>query len=178
MRNDTNSIPVTNPGHFECLSGKYLTFQLCNQVYGIDVLKIQEIIGLMEITFVPKMPESLRGVVNLRGNIIPVVDLRRRFGMEEVPDTERTCVIVVQVEQDRVRMTCGIIIDEVSEVIDIGEDLIEPAPDFGSGIDTSFLTGIGKINQKVVMLLDVDKALINFGKVASMTTASLAAEVN
>lgn len=141
--------------------GKYLTFELKGEIYGLEILKVQEIIGMMGVTRVPKTPAFIRGVINLRGKVIPVVDLRLKFGLETTPDTERTCIIVVQFVQCGSRMTMGIIVDEVSEVINIESGQIEDTPSFGANVDTNFILGIGKVGQKVVMLLDVDKVLSN-----------------
>ncbi len=141
------------------VAGKYLTFKLGAESYGLGILKVQEIIGLMAITHVPRAPEYVRGVINLRGRVIPVVDSRRKFGMPAADDTERTCVIVVQVMHSGAEVTMGIIVDEVSEVIDIAASQIEPAPSFGSSVDTAFILGMGKVGEKVIMLLDVDRVL-------------------
>lgn len=140
-------------------AGKYLTFELGGEIYGIEILKVQEIIGMMSVTRVPRTPDFVRGVINLRGKVIPVVDLRVKFGMDSKEDTERTCIIVVQVAREDLEVTMGVIVDEVSEVLDIAENLIEEAPDLGVDVSTNFLRGMGKIGQKVVMLLDMDKVL-------------------
>lgn len=152
---------MTNPpkatGRVISSSGKYLTFQLGEESYGLEIMKAQEIIGMMRVTKVPRMPDFVRGVINLRGRVIPVIDLRRKFGLEPKPDTDRTCIIVCQVARDGQQVTVGLIVDEVSEVLDIREDQIDPAPDFGGVVDTSFLLGIGKVGPRVIMLLDADK---------------------
>jgi len=140
-------------------AGKYLTFQLGIEVFGLEILKVQEINGLMNVTPVPRTPPFVRGVINLRGKVIPVVDLRLKFGMEEHPDTEHTCIIVVQVRRIDSQVTMGIIVDEVSEVLDIKAEQLEPAPSFGASVQTDFILGMGKVGQKVVMLLDVDRVL-------------------
>lgn len=144
---------------FEDRAGKYLTFELGNEVYGLEILKVQEIIGIMTVTRVPRTPEFVRGVINLRGKVIPVVDLRIKFGLQSTDDTERTCIIVVQVTKQDTTVTMGIIVDEVSEVLDIAAKQIEPAPEFGTEIETNFILGMGKVDKKVIMLLDVDKVL-------------------
>lgn len=141
------------------LAGKYLTFQLGAESYGVEILKVQEIIGLVPITRIPRAPAFVRGVINLRGRIIPVMDLRRRFGLEAQADTERTCVVVTQVARAEGRMTMGLLVDEVSEVLNVAQDQIEASPSFGTNVDTSFLLGMAKFGQKVVMLLDVDRVL-------------------
>ena len=141
-------------------AGKYLTFQLGPEVYGLEILKVQEIIGMMRVTRVPRTPEFVRGVVNLRGKVIPVVDLRLKFHLDQREDTEKTCIIVVQVGvDDGNRITMGIIVDEVSEVLDVAGEQIEEAPEFGATVDTTFILGMGKVGDKVVLLLDVDKVL-------------------
>lgn len=148
----------TEPAH-QSLAGKHLTFELGPEIYGIEILKVQEIIGIMSITHVPRTPTYVRGVINLRGRVIPVVELRKKFQMEAVQDTERTCIIVVQVKGINDAITMGILVDEVSEVVNIASDQIEPAPVFGTKVNTDFILAMGKIGDKVVILLDVDKVL-------------------
>jgi len=143
----------------ESLAGKYLTFELGGEVYGLEILKVQEIIGMMGVTRVPKTPEFVRGVINLRGQVIPVIDLRVKFGLDGKEDSKKTCIIVVQVARSDSEVTMGIIVDEVSEVMDIETNQIEDTPSFGSSVDTDFILGMGKIAEKVVMMLDVDKVL-------------------
>ncbi len=147
----------------ECgqLAGKYLTFKLGAEIYGLGILKVQEIIGMIPVTHVPRTPSYMRGVINLRGKVIPVVDLRLKFCMQPQQDTERTCIIVVQVRRSDQKIVMGLIVDEVSEVSDIAAGQIEPPPSFGSSVDTAFILGMGKVNEKVVMLLDTDKVLSN-----------------
>ncbi|MBW8886308.1 MAG: purine-binding chemotaxis protein CheW [Fibrobacteres bacterium] len=140
-------------------AGKYLTFQMGKEVYGIEILKVQEIIGMMPVTRVPKTPDFVRGVINLRGKVIPVIELRRKFGMETREDTDRTCIVVVQVTGAVGTVTMGLLVDEVSEVLNVGQEQIEAPPSFGAGVDTDFILGMGKVGQKVLMLLDADKVL-------------------
>lgn len=145
-------------------AGKYLTFQLGKESYGIGILKVQEIVGVMPVTRMPRMPRFVRGLVNLRGKVIPVFDLRLKFGFESREDTERTCIIVVRLNfsgnpAEDGAVTLGVIVDEVSEVVDVPESQIEPAPAFGAMVDVSFLLGVGKVGSKVVMLLDADRIL-------------------
>ena len=135
---------------------KYLTFGLDEEEYGLEILKVREIIGLMEITAVPKTPEFVKGVINLRGKVIPVVDLRLKFSMHEVEPTEATCVIVVDVGGIEI----GIIVDRVSEVLDIPLENIEEPPSFGTSLETEFILGMGKIGEKVTILLDITKVLV------------------
>lgn len=140
-------------------AGKYLTFKLGEEEFGLEILKVQEIIKMMEITKVPRTPAFVRGVINLRGKVIPVVDLRLKFAMPEKAASEKTCVIVVQVKRENLVITMGTIVDEVSEVLDILGEQIEASPEFGTAVDTQFILGMGKVNKKVVMLLDIDKVL-------------------
>lgn len=143
-----------NIGQSSDCGGKYLTFILGKGEYGLGILKVREIIGVMEITGVPQMPEHVKGVINLRGKVIPVVDLRLKFGMEEVEHTEATCIIVVDVGT-----MMGIIVDTVQEVLDIPGDQIDPPPPLGASVDTSYVLGMGKIKEEVKILLDIDKVL-------------------
>ncbi|GAB1342761.1 chemotaxis protein CheW [Gemmatimonas sp.] len=135
-------------------AGKYLTFFLAGEEYGLEILKVSEIIGLQPITRVPRMPEFVRGVINLRGKVIPITDLRMKFGMG-AEDSEDSCIIVVQMRG----IQTGIVVDRVSEVVAITEGDIEDAPSFGAGIRTEFLLGIGKAGGRVKLLLDIDKVL-------------------
>ncbi|MCC6487738.1 MAG: purine-binding chemotaxis protein CheW [Candidatus Hydrogenedentes bacterium] len=140
-------------------AGQYLTFALGNEVYGLEILKVQEIIGMTTVTKGPRTPDFLRGVINLRGKVIPVVDLRTKFGMESHEDTNLTCIIVVQVMRDNQQVTMGVIVDEVAEVLDVRADQIEPPPTFGTSTQTEFISGMGKVGSKVIILLDTDRVL-------------------
>ena len=142
------------------LAGKYLTFKLAGEEYAIEILKVKEIIGLMPITDVPRMPGYVRGVINLRGKVIPVVDLRTKFGLMTTEDTDETCIIVVDVAQNGQSIQTGILVDTVSEVLDIAGDQIEEAPSFGTAVNTDFIMGMGKIGESVKILLDVVKVLL------------------
>lgn len=141
------------------LAGKYLTFRLGDEEYGLEILKVQEIIQLQSITRIPRTPSCVRGVINLRGKVIPVVDLRDKFQLGATEDTERTCIIVVQIRSGESVLVIGILIDEVREVLDIRAESIEEAPDFGSSVDTEFILGMGKVNGAVKILLDIDRVL-------------------
>ena len=141
-------------------AGKYLSFVLGREEYGLEILKVQEINGMMDITRVPRTQHYVRGVINLRGRVIPIISLRDKFKMPAVEDTEKTCIIVVQVQYKEDNLTMGIIVDEVSEVLNIAESSIEPPPSFGGGMEeTDFITGMGKLEDKVVILLDIDMVL-------------------
>ncbi len=139
--------------------GKYLTFSLAEEEYGIGILKIKEIIGMMPVTSVPKTPEFVKGVINLRGKVIPVLDLRLRFGIDEIDYTERTCIIVVEVEGQVGRVEIGIVVDSVSEVLNIKGSDIEDTPAFGTKLDTSFILGMAKMEGGIKILLDIDRVL-------------------
>jgi purine-binding chemotaxis protein CheW len=139
--------------------GKFLTFLMANEKYGLEILKVREIMGMMDVTSIPTTPAFIRGVINLRGKVIPVVDLRLKFGIEAKEDTQRTCIIVVHLTHTAQEMIVGIIVDEVSEVLDIDQNQIEPPPSFGANIRTDFILGMGKVDQKVMTLLDIDRVL-------------------
>jgi purine-binding chemotaxis protein CheW len=136
-------------------AGKYLTFVLAGEEYGLEILKVREIIGMMDITAVPRTPDFVKGVINLRGKVIPVVDLRLKFSMPSAEKTSETCIIVVDVG----RVEMGIVVDKVSEVQDIAGNDIEDAPSFGVSVDTEFILGIGKARGEVTILLDIEKVL-------------------
>jgi len=139
------------------LAGKYLTFTLHEESYGIDVLKVREIIRLTTITVVPQMPAYVRGVINLRGKIIPVMDLRLKFGFAEAASTDQTCIIVVQVKlPDGKSVPMGLVVDGVEEVANIAGADIEETPDFGGQICTDYIVGMAKIKGAVKALLDID----------------------
>ncbi len=144
-------------------SSKFLTFQMGDEIYGLDILKVKEIIGIMDITPVPQSPGYVKGVLNLRGKIIPVVDLRLKFGFDEREYTERTCIIVVELDMAEGKMLVGIIVDAVSEVTNISESDVEPTPEFGAGFSTDYIRGMAKIKGKVVILLDISLVLSGGG---------------
>ena len=148
------------------VGGKYLTFKLAGEEYGVEILKVREIIGLMGITSVPRMPAYMKGVINLRGKVIPVIDLRLKFGLCEIEHTEETCIIVVDVGKE-----VGIIVDTVSEVLDVARSAVEPAPAMGGDVDTSFILGMGKVEDAVKILLDIDKVLTG-NELAAVSSAA------
>ncbi len=136
------------------LAGKFLTFFLGNEEYGLEILKVHEIMGMLPITRVPRTPEAVRGVINLRGKVIPIVDLRVRFRMPG-EDVDETCIIVVQVRGALI----GVVVDRVSEVVAIAAADIEAAPEFGADVDTRYLLGLAKAGGRVRLLLDIDRVL-------------------
>jgi len=143
------------------LAGKYLTFALGTEEFGLEILKVREIIGYMEITAVPKAPHYVKGIINLRGNVIRVVDLRMMFGMEQTAVTDQTCIIVVESVSDNRRIQTGIVVDHVSEVLDISAEQIEESPRLDGAARSDFILGIGKIGKSVKILLDIDCVLGN-----------------
>jgi purine-binding chemotaxis protein CheW len=139
--------------------GKYLTFSMAAEEYGIGILKVKEIIGMMAITVIPQTPPYVKGVINLRGKIIPVVSLRLKFGMEEIDYSDRTCIIVVEVKTNTGHVLMGIVVDAVSEVLNIRNAEIEDTPVFGTSLNTDFILGMAKANDGVKILLDIDKVI-------------------
>ena len=139
--------------------GKYLTFSLADEEYGIGILKVKEIMGIMPITGVPRTPPFVKGVINLRGKVIPIVDLRLKFGLDEAEQTDKTCIIVVEIGGSTGQIQIGIVVDSVSEVMNIKGDDIEDAPSFGTGQETEFILGMAKVENGVKILLDIDRVL-------------------
>jgi len=141
-------------------AGRYLTFVLGNESYGIPVLKVREIIRMIDITPVPCMPAYVKGVINLRGKVMPVIDLRLRFSLAEAEFTERTCTIVVEVSQTSGMNTLlGLVVDSVEEVAQIGAESIEPAPNFGGNLNTAYIIAMAHVKGGVKTLLDMDKLI-------------------
>lgn len=150
---------VNRAGSSTDRGGKYLMFTMAEEDYGIGILKVKEIIGMQEITPVPQTPKSVKGVINLRGKVIPVVDLRLRFNMGEIEYTERTCIIVLEISSQWGMVHIGIVVDSVSEVLNVSENDIEDTPNFGMKFSTDYILGIAKNDKEVKMLLDMDKVL-------------------
>lgn len=145
--------------HIAEKDNKYLTFSLEDEEYGIGILKIKEIIGMMQITTVPQTPEFVKGVINLRGKVIPVIDLRQKFDMEPMAYNERTCIIVVEIESIKGMVMIGIVVDSVSEVLNISSENIEATPTFGTKLNTDYILGMAKLEGGVKILLDIDRVL-------------------
>jgi purine-binding chemotaxis protein CheW len=143
----------------ESLQGKYLTFLLEKEEYGLEIIKVKEIIGIMNITFLPRTPHYVKGVINLRGKVIPVMDLRLKFGLEEIEATEKTCIIVVEIDNEGQKMTVGIIVDSVSEVLNIVVEDLEDTPKFGVALNNDFILAFAKIQGSVKILLDISSVL-------------------
>jgi purine-binding chemotaxis protein CheW len=143
----------------DSLAGKYLTFTLDNEEYGIALLKVKEIIGMMPITSVPQTPEYVKGVINLRGKVIPVSDLRLRFEMAAANYTDRTCIIVVEIHGEETTIQVGIVVDAVSEVMNIKAEEVEEAPSFGTKVETDYILGMANMEGQVKILLDIDRVM-------------------
>ncbi len=136
---------------------QYLTFKLAEEVFALDVAKVREILEFTTITKVPQTPEFMRGVINLRGSVVPVIDLRLNFGMTCTEQTVNTCIIVVEVSLEGEIIVLGVLADSVQEVVEMEPEQIEPAPHIGTRLNTEFIKGMGKINNDFVMILDIDK---------------------
>jgi purine-binding chemotaxis protein CheW len=155
------------------VSGKYLTFRVGPESFGIEVTKVREIMRLQPITRVPQMPPHLKGVLNLRGKIIPVMDLRLRLSVGDDQDTDQTCIVVVQVKlHGGNAISMGLIVDGVEEVINFAASDIEATPDFGAAVDTAYIRGMAKVKGKVKTLLDIDRLLVGEAALALSATAS------
>jgi len=152
---NSNKTTAPSEGKKKVLGGKYLTFMLAGEEYGLEILKVREIIGLMNITPVPRTPEFILGVINLRGKVIPVINLRSKFNMQVMERTRQTCIIVVDVG----RLEMGILVDSVSEVMNIADENIQEPPEFGFAVQTEFILGMGKLKDKVTILLDISRVL-------------------
>jgi len=146
-------------GPTDARAGKYLTFQLANEEFGIRVLKVREIMGLQEITAVPQTPMHIKGVINLRGKVVPVIDLRLKFGLAAAEYTQRTCIIVTQVQGESGPVLMGVVVDGVSEVLNLTAQEIEDTPDFGEAVTGQYLLGMAKVKGKVKILLDIDRVV-------------------
>ena len=153
--------PVESTGKIDERAGKYLTFQLAQEEFGIRVLKVREIMGIQDITAVPHTPAYVRGVINLRGKVIPVLDLRLKFGPPDMEYNQRTCIIVVQIQGESGLILMGVIVDGVSEVLNLTGAEVEDTPDFGADFSTPYILGMAKVKGKVKILLDIDRVLTN-----------------
>lgn len=159
MDETTMAVNSISAGMQERREGKYLTFCMADEEYGIGIRKVKEIIGMMIITSVPQTPGYVKGVINLRGKVIPIIDLRLKFGMESIAYTERTCIIVVEIRSSDRKIQMGIVVDAVSEVINIKPGEIEDTPTFGASIYTQYILGMAKMEGGVNILLDIDRVL-------------------
>jgi purine-binding chemotaxis protein CheW len=140
-------------------AGKYLTFRLSAEEYGVEILRVREIIGIMDITHVPRTPDYIRGVINLRGKIVPVLDLKTRLDMGVTEDSDQCCIVVLEVILSNESVRMGVLVDAVTEVVEIHEEQIDDAPEFGSGIDSRFIRGMARVGESVKILLDIDRIM-------------------
>ena len=161
----------------EFKSGKYLTFSIDGEDYGVEILKVKEIIGLMDITKVPNTPKYVRGVINLRGMVIPVIDIRKKFGLTSAADTRETSVIVVEISRNSTAVSTGMLVDSVSEVMDVAKEDINEAPSFGGGHSTDYILGMAKTNGSVRILINVDM-LLNDSETAELSGLTQAGNKN
>lgn len=139
---------------------KLLTFSLGEEGYGLSILKVKEIIGMLDITPVPRTPDFIKGVINLRGKIIPIMDLRAKFDMAQQEYNERTCIIVVEIVLKGAQKLIGVVVDMVSEVVMISDEQIEPPPEYGTSVEHNFILGIGKLKDRVVIILDIEELFL------------------
>jgi purine-binding chemotaxis protein CheW len=137
--------------------GKYLTFLIGKEEYGIQISKAREIIKMMDFTSIPNTQRFVKGVINLRGKIVPIIDLRLKLGLESITYTERTCIIIVDLLMNQIKRQFGVVVDTVSEVVNLQKSELEPPPQYGTLLDTGYLTGMGKVKEKVILLLDIEK---------------------
>jgi purine-binding chemotaxis protein CheW len=138
---------------------QYLTFSLAGEAYGVDILRVQEIRGWTPVTTIPNTPAYMRGVLNLRGTIVPILDMRQRFNLEQAEYTAVTVIIVLSVHTEHGERVIGVVVDSVSDVLDVVEEEIKPSPDFGGSVNTEFINGLAALQDQMVMLLDIDKML-------------------
>lgn len=153
-----NASTTVEPG-VRAKAGKFLTFCLAEEVYGIEILHVREIIGMIPITTVPNTPPYIKGVINLRGKIVPVMDLRLRFNMQAREYTRETCIVVVDIQAGASTLAIGVVVDSVCEVLRVESENIEPPPSFGTDVDTSFLLGMARSETTVQLLLDIERVL-------------------
>lgn len=142
-------------GEEDTQRGKYLTFELGEETFGIEIKFVTEIIGIQPVTFVPEMPDYIKGIINLRGKVIPVIDMRLKFKKESIDYNDRTCIIVIDIED----ISIGLIVDSVAEVINVGDENIVPPPSYKTGFQNRYIKGIGKVGEAVILLLDCQKLI-------------------
>jgi purine-binding chemotaxis protein CheW len=159
IRKEASNLPIATQAGSNSEEGQYLTFLLGGEMYAIGILNIKEIIEYGQVTEVPMMPAFIRGVINLRGRVVPVIDLLARFGKPSTAINKRSCIVIIEVEADGTQQDIGVVVDSVSEVLEILASEIEPAPSFGAKIRADFISGMGKVNGKFVILLSVSKVL-------------------
>jgi len=161
--NEMNQMAPTTQGNAAdgelSLAGKYITFKLADEEYAFEILKVREIIGMMDVTRVPQSDPAVRGVINLRGKVNPVVDLRLKFEMSETVPTDQTVIVIVQLHSQKQVYTMGVLVDEVQEVLNVDAENIEPRPNLGdfSNSNMEYIMGVAKVGKRVIFLLDIEK---------------------
>ena len=170
----SRALSVTASAGSDEQQGQYLTFMLGGEIFAIGILSIKEIIEYGQLTEVPRMPASIRGVINLRGAVVPVIDLAARFGKKTSEVSRRTCIVIIEIEHDGEHQVVGVMVDAVNEVLDIPAGEIEAAPSFGAKIRSDFIRGMGKVAGKFVIILDVDHVL-SLDEMAELAVASSSA---
>ena len=143
----------------DSITNQYLTFNLGADEYALDIKKVREVLDYTEVTRVPRMPDYLCGVINLRGNVVPVVDLRQKLGMSATERSVNTCIVITEVGMEGECVHVGVLADSVHEVLDLGPDQIQPPPKFGMGLDVDFIRGMGRRNSGFLIILDIDRVL-------------------
>ena len=168
---ETGSTVATSGMSHEDTGLQFLTFQLDNEAYGVDILRVQEIKGWVPVTCIPNTPEYLKGVLNLRGTIVPIIDMRTRFNLEFMEYNAETVIIVLSVQTDSGERVVGIVVDSVSDVLSVKTEDMKPSPDFGTNVHTEFIDGLATIDEQMVMLLDIDKMLTT-DEIAALETSN------
>lgn len=153
------------------LTRQYLTFQLSDEQYGLNVLQVREVLEIPRITRVPRMPAYMKGVINIRGSVIPVINLRLKLGLEELENSVNSRVVIIEIETSQEKIALGILVDSVQEVVDIGQSEISPPPRIGTKIESAFINGIARLGQGFVIILNIDQVFDN-QEMASLTGAS------
>jgi len=148
---------MTDEKNESIINNQYLTFKLAEEVYALDISKVREVLEMINMVKVPNMPVFMRGVINLRGSVVPVVDLRLKFGMSETEKTIDTCIIIVDITVDEEKVMLGVLADSVQEVIELESSQIEPPPKIGTRLKTDFLKGMGKQNDQFLLILNIDQ---------------------
>lgn len=154
---------------------QYLTFTLDDEIFSLDIAKVREVLDFTDVTKVPQTPDFMRGVINLRGSVVPVVDMRLKFGMDEAEPTVNTCIIITEVIMDGESSVLGALVDSVQEVLDLEPDQIEPPPRIGTKLNTEFIRGMGKHDDKFIIILDVDK-VFSTDEITLLQTSTPASE--
>lgn len=155
-------------------TNQFLTFTLDDELYAVEVVKVREVLELKPVTKIPRMPPYMRGVINIRGNVVPVLSLRLKFGMEEIEDSKDTCIVVMDITTEGDHVTIGCLADSVQEVIDLDPEQVEPPPRIGTRVDANIIKGMGKREEEFLIILDTDKVFTNEDLLAAESVAGSA----